>query len=250
MTDRRPPPGALVTGGARGIGRAIVERLARRGDLVYLADLDHEAARRTAGELEEEGLAVLPLHLDVRDTYMVREMVAAANADHPLDTVVNNAGVGWITPLLETTPEDFDSLMGVNLRGAFFVLQSAAQAMVPRGRGAIVNLASTSAFTASTTPMILYDTSKAAVRMLTAAAARELAPHGVRVNAVAPGTVRTGLTEALGDPELLDRLAQTHIPMGRLGKPEEIAAVVDFLSSDAASYITGHTLAADGGWLT
>ena len=196
-------------------------------------------------------MAVQPLELDVTNVDAVRQVVLEADAKAPLATAVNNAGVGWVMPLLDVTPERFDALMDVNLRGVFFLLQAAAQVMAPRRRGAIVNLASTSAFTASTTPMVPYDTSKGAVRMLTVAAARELAGSGVRVNAVAPGTVDTDLTRSLSsDPEMLEGLARSHIPLGRLGSPEEIAAAVDFLSSDDASYITGHVLVVDGGWLT
>jgi NAD(P)-dependent dehydrogenase (short-subunit alcohol dehydrogenase family) len=243
--------GALVTGGARGIGRAIVARLARRGDTVYLGDVDAAAARVTADELGAEGLDVRPIEFDVRNVETVAASVVRIDAECPLGTVINNAGIGFVAPLVDVTPAQYDGLMGVNLRGVFFVLQAAARAMVPRGTGSIVNLASTSAFTASTTPMVPYDTSKGAVRMLTIAAARELAPTGIRVNAVAPGTVDTELTRSLSDdPAALDRLAATHIPLGRLGRAEEIAAAVEFLSSDAASYITGHVLVVDGGWLT
>lgn len=246
-----PTPGALVTGGARGIGRAIVERLARRGDHVVIADKDEDQARRTAAEFGAAGLSVRAVGLDVTSVDQVRSVVAAADAEAALGTVVNNAGVGWVTPTLDVTPEDFDNLMAVNLRGTFFVLQAAARLMAPRGLGSIVNVASTSAFTASTTPMVLYDTSKGAVRMLTITAARELAGSGVRVNAVAPGTVETDLTRSLApEPEALDELAAEYIPLGRLGLPEEIAATVDFLSSEAASYVTGHVLVVDGGWLT
>jgi NAD(P)-dependent dehydrogenase (short-subunit alcohol dehydrogenase family) len=243
--------GALVTGGARGLGRAIVTRLAERGDTVFLADVDETAARATSGELASLGLDVRPVRLDVRDADAVHSVVAAADAEVPLGTVVSNAGVGWSTPLVEVTAEQFDSLMAINLRGTFFVLQAAARAMIPRRTGSIVTIASTSAFTASTNAMVPYDTSKGAVRMLTIAAARELAPHGVRVNAVAPGTVETDLTRALVDgPDDFERLAQSHIPMGRLGAPEDIAAAVAYLSSDDASYVTGHILVVDGGWLT
>lgn len=244
-------PGALVTGGARGIGRAIAERLARRGDAVFIADVDVDAATRAARELGEEGFRAHPIELDVSNVGSIRDVVTEVDATAPLRTLVNNAGVGWVTPLLDVTPERFDALMAVNLRGTFFALQAAARVMAPRRVGAIVNLASTSAFTASTTPMVPYDTSKGAVRMLTISAARELAGHGIRVNAVAPGTVNTGLTRSLSDnPDALERLAETHIPLGRLGSPDEIAAAVDFLSSDAASYVTGHVLVVDGGWLT
>lgn len=111
----------------------------------------------------------------------------------PLGTMVNNAGVAWIRPLVEVTPDDFDQLMAVNLRAVFFGTQAAARVMIPRRSGCIVNIASTSAFSASTSPMVPYDTSKGAVRILTIAAARELAPFGVRVNAVAPGTVGADL---------------------------------------------------------
>jgi NAD(P)-dependent dehydrogenase (short-subunit alcohol dehydrogenase family) len=250
VTDGRAS-GALVTGGARGIGRAIVERLARRGDRVFIADVDGASAQASAAELAAGGLHVRSVELEVGDVEAVAATIAGIDAEEPLGTVVNNAGVGFITPLVDVSPEQFDHLMDVNLRGVFFVLQAAARAMIPRRAGSIVNLASTSAFTASTTPMVPYDTSKGAVRMLTIAAARELAATGIRVNAVAPGTVNTDLTRSLSDdPEALDRLAATHIPMGRLGRAEEIAAAVDFLSSDEASYVTGHVLVVDGGWLT
>lgn len=249
--SRHETSGALVTGGARGLGRAIVTRLAERGDAVFLADVDGDAGRRTAAELVDAGHDVRFVHLDVRDADEVASVVREADSAVPLSTVVNNAGIGWSTPLVDITPEQFDTLMSINLRGTFLVLQAAARVMVPRGRGCVVNVSSTSGFTASTNAMVPYDTSKGAVRMLTIAAARELAPHGVRINAVAPGTVETDFTRALVErPEDFERLADGHIPMGRLGLPEEIAAAVAFLSSDDASYVTGHVLVVDGGWLT
>lgn len=244
-------PGAFVTGGARGIGRGIVESLARRGDVVFLADREEALAAATAAELRAEGLDVRERALDVADVEATAAAIMAADADVPLGTFVNNAGVALIRPLLEVTPEDYDRVLGINTRAVYFALQAAARCMVPRGTGSIVNIASTSGFTASTSPMTLYDMSKGAVRMLTVTAARELAPTGVRVNAVAPGTIDTELTRAVASAgRSLDDLMSTRIPMGRVGRPDDIAGAVAFLSSSAASYITGHTLVVDGGWLT
>jgi NAD(P)-dependent dehydrogenase (short-subunit alcohol dehydrogenase family) len=180
---------------------------------------------------------------------MVRDVVAAVDAETPLGTVVNNAGVAFRRPLVDVEPDEYDRLMAVNVRGVFFVVQAALRAMLPRARGSIVLVCSTSGFTASTGPLTAYDASKGAVRLLTQAAAREAAPRGVRVNAVAPGTVETELTLGLATSDALAGLGRERVPLGRLGRPEEIAAAAAFLASDAASYVTGHVLVADGGWL-
>ena len=179
----------------------------------------------------------------------MREVVEAVDAETPLGTVVCSAGVAFRRPLVDVEPDEYDRLMAVNVRGVFFVMQAALRAMVPRGTGSIVNVSSTSAFTASTGPMAAYDASKAAVKLLTQAAAREVGASGVRVNAVAPGTVETDLTRGLATAEELRELGRQRVPLGRLGRPEEIAAAVVFLASDAASYVTGHVLVVDGGWL-
>ncbi len=241
------PRGALVVGGAKGIGRAIARALAERGDDTVVADVDVAAAAECVRSLAAEGLSARAIELDVTDVITVREVVAKVDAETPLETVVANAGVALRRPLVEVEPEEYERLMAVNVRGVFFVVQAALRALVPRGRGSIVTVCSTSGFTASTGPMVAYDASKGAVRLLTQAAAREVGPSGVRVNAVAPGTVETDLTRGLASPEELAALGRERVPLRRLGRPEEIAAAVGFLSSPAAAYITGQVLAVDGG---
>jgi NAD(P)-dependent dehydrogenase (short-subunit alcohol dehydrogenase family) len=238
------PRGALVVGGGKGIGRAIARALSERGDEVVVADVDAEAAEACAAEIGGRGV-----DLDVTEVSAVRETVARVDAATPLGTVVANAGVAFRRSLVEVEPEDYDRLMAVNVRGVFFTVQSALRAMAPRGRGSIVTVCSTSSFTASTGPMTVYDASKGAVRLLTQAAAREAAAVGVRVNGVAPGTVETELTLGLASGAELEALGSERVPLGRLGRAEEIAAAVAFLSSPAASYVTGHLLVVDGGWL-
>jgi NAD(P)-dependent dehydrogenase (short-subunit alcohol dehydrogenase family) len=242
--------GALVTGGARGIGRAIVEALAARGDRVTIADLDGASAEATVAELRARGLDVAARQLDVTDARQVGAVLQAADEETPLETVVCNAGLGFAGAIVDTTEAEYDRVTGVNVKGVFLTLQTALRLMLPRRRGSIVAISSTSGFTASSQPMAIYDASKAAVRMLTTAAAREAAPYGVRVNAVAPGTVGTELVRQVLTPEAVERLTQDRIPLGRLAEPAEIADAVRFLSSQHASYVTGHTLVVDGGWLT
>jgi len=243
------PRGSLVVGGAKGIGRAITQALAARGDDVVVADVDARAAQELVDELQGGGLSACFEELDVTDVEQVRAVVAAADAARPLGTVVANAGIAFARPLEDVEPEEYDRLMAVNVRGVFFVVQAALRAMAPRRRGSIVTVCSTSGFTASTGAMTAYDASKGAVRLLTQAAAREAAPSGVRVNAVAPGTVETDLTLGLASADELAALGASRVPLGRLGRPEEIASAVAFLASEAASYVTGHVLVADGGWL-
>jgi NAD(P)-dependent dehydrogenase (short-subunit alcohol dehydrogenase family) len=245
-----PERAALVTGGARGIGLAIVEALAERGDRVTIADLDLDRATRSAAELSARGHRVAAVALDVTGGEQGHRVRGAVDAQTPQSTVVGHAGLGPVGGVLETSEAEYDRVLAVNLKGVFFTMQAALRLMVPRGSGSVVSISSTSGFTASSTPMAVYDLSKAAVRMLTSAAARETGRTGIRVNAVAPGTVGTDLVREVLSKEAIARLSDERIPLGRLAEPREIAAAVAWLSSDAASYVTGHTLVADGGWLT
>jgi NAD(P)-dependent dehydrogenase (short-subunit alcohol dehydrogenase family) len=241
---------AVVTGAGRGMGRAVALRLGQEGASVVVAELNPEHGLEVAGQIKAEGGQATAVVADVSRLLDVKGIfTAAVQAFGTVDILVNNAGIAVERPILDYTEADWDRQMGVNVKGVFFCSQAAARLMIPRRHGKIVNFASTSAFVASSHPEIAYDTSKGAVRQMTVAMAAELAPHGINVNAVAPGTTQTEMTKSTLATEegLAWQLAR--IPMGRVGQPADIAAVVLFLCSPEASYITGHTLVADGGWL-
>jgi NAD(P)-dependent dehydrogenase (short-subunit alcohol dehydrogenase family) len=232
------------------MGRAVALRLGREGARVVVAELNPAHGAEVAEEINANGGKATSVTVDVSRVDDVKRLFdETVKAFGTLDILVNNAGIGVAKPILDYTEADWDRQMGVNVKGVFFCSQAAARLMIPRRRGKIVNFASTSAFVSSSQPEVAYDTSKGAVRQMTISMAAELAPHGINVNAVAPGTTATEMTRnSLSTEEgLAWQLAR--IPMGRVGQPDDIAAVVVFLCSPEASYITGHTLVADGGWL-
>jgi glucose 1-dehydrogenase len=240
---------ALVTGAARGQGAAEARLFCREGGRVVLADVRDAEGEEMAGTLRNAGHEATYRHLDVSSAADWDAAIRDVEAElGPLDVLVNNAGIiGRSTPLLELAETDFDRVMAVNVKSGFLTTQAAARRMTPRGSGAIVNLASMAAIMASG-DQIPYAVSKAAMKHLTAMTALALAPHGVRVNAVGPGAIETQMAAdtVTGTPEGLKRVL-SRVPMGRMGRPEEIAAIVAFLASDDASYLTGQTLFADGG---
>jgi NAD(P)-dependent dehydrogenase (short-subunit alcohol dehydrogenase family) len=232
---------ALVTGGASGIGRATALRLARDGATVAVLDRDGDGARAVAAEVGGPAFAV-----DVRDGDAVRAAVAATvDALGGLAILVNNAGVGDLRPLHTVDDRLWHRLLDVNLTGTFHAMAAAVPVMLAAGRGVIVNNASVSGL-GPTRNEAAYSAAKAGVIALTASGALEYGP-AIRVNCVAPGFIRTPLT-AIWDshPEAFAPIGDA-IPLGRIGEADEVAEVVAFLCSDAAAYVTGHTLVVDGG---
>jgi 2-deoxy-D-gluconate 3-dehydrogenase len=235
---------ALVTGAARGLGKAIADGLAESGATVYGTSRDAESAR-----LISERYGTPALLVDITENPNVNQF-----ADHlmqqsgGIDLLVNNAGVNVPKPALDLTEEDWDTVFDTNLKGSFFLTTSLARHWIKSGtQGAIVNVASQAGIV-GIEERAAYGTSKAGLIHLTKILALEWAPAGIRVNAVAPTFVRTELTAStLSRPDWAAELL-SRIPIGRFGEPEDIAGAVAFLLSDAASLITGHTLAIDGGY--
>lgn len=239
----------LVTGASSGIGRATALALGREGASLIAAGRRRERLEQVASQVRASGARCEIVTGDVRDESAGAEWVAAARARYGgLDGLVNAAGVIGNTSLLETTPEEWDRVMDSNLRSLFLVTRAAAPALIER-KGSIVSLSSV----AGPRPylgLLPYCVSKAGVDQLTRCVALELAPHGVRVNAVCPGVVVTELhtvTKAIADyPAFLERSKTTH-PLGRVGQPEEVASLILFLLSEEAGWITGGTYSIDGG---
>jgi NAD(P)-dependent dehydrogenase (short-subunit alcohol dehydrogenase family) len=237
---------ALVTGGGNGIGRATCHALAQAGAQVVVSDIDEPAAKAVAGEIG----AGEPLRLDVADESDVEAGIAAiANRHGRIDILINNAGLGARMPTLDLTAERWRQVHAVNVEGSFFCARQAGRHMLAAGRGAVVNVASIMGLVGGAHyPNLAYHTAKGAIVNFTRALACEWAPAGVRVNAVAPTFAKTRLTEPLfADAEMEQRLLRD-TPMARFVLPEEVAAAILFLASDAAAMITGAILPVDGGW--
>ena len=237
---------ALVTGAARGIGLAVAKRFLGEGWRVALLDIEEQLLRNAVAGLESPE-RTMGLHCDVSDASAVNAAMAALSGRFGrLDALVNNAGVAVFAPLLETSDQDWERVLAVNLTGPFLGTKAAAPLMREHGGGAIVNITSISAVRASTLRSA-YGTSKAGLAHLTKQLAVELAALGIRVNGVAPGPVDTAMAKAVHTPEIR---ADYHdaIPLNRYGLEEELAEAVFFLCSDRSSYITGQILAVDGGF--
>ena len=237
---------AIVTGAAQGIGAACARRFAREGAPVVLADVDDARGQALASEL-----GGVYQHCDVGDKAQVDALVVATLARHGrIDVLVNNAGIFKAADFLEVSEADFDAVLRVNLKGSFLVGQAVARAMARVGRGSIVNMSSVNGVLAIPT-IASYNVSKGGINQLTRVMALALADKGIRVNAVAPGTIATELAaKAVLTSDDARQKIMSRTPMGRLGEPSEIADVVAWLASDAASYITGEIVTVDGGRMT
>jgi glucose 1-dehydrogenase len=241
----------VITGASQGIGAACARRVARDGASVALWDVNDSAGQALQAELQAAGVAAIYQHCNVADKAQVDAALAATLARFgQVDGLVNNAGIFKAAPFLDVTEADWDAVIAVNLKGSFLVGQAVARQMVKQGRGAIVNMSSVNGTLAIPT-IASYNASKGAINQLTRVMALSMADQGVRVNAVAPGTIATELARAavLTSDEAKARIMM-RTPMKRLGEPEEIADVTAFLLSDAASYVTGEIVVVDGGRMT
>lgn len=244
---------AVITGAAQGIGYAIAHRFLSEGAQVVIADINDEKGEAAAKELAALG-DVHYVSADVGERLDVHNLIAATiDTFGDIDILVNNAGIVIGGDFLTISEDDFDKVMRVNLKGAFLCSQAAAKHMVKRvadggPAGCIINMSSTNAKLAIPT-QIPYTISKGGVRQLTNVLAQYLAPHGIRVNAIGPGSIATEMLDAVNsNPEAKRRLL-ARTPMGRIGEPAEIASIAAFLASADSGYVTGQTIYADGGRL-
>lgn len=237
---------ALVTGAGAGFGRATAHALAAAGATVAITDIDGEAAKAVAQEIEQDEAFVLDVTDEIQVTNTVNEV---ARRHKKIDILVNNAGLGARGPTVELETERWQRAMAAGPEGSFYTVRAVGRHMLKQESGAVVNVASIMGLVGGAHyPNLAYHAAKGAIVNMTRALACEWAPNGIRVNAVAPTFARTTMTEpVMSDNTLVERILE-HTPMGRFVEPEEVASAIAFLASDAASMITGVILPVDGGW--
>lgn len=238
---------ALVTGGARGIGKSIADRLAGAGAGIAVVDVQKETAEEAARAIETAGVAARAYVCDVSSFEAVKELAVSVESDFgQVDFVINNAGITRDRLLMRMTPDDWNAVLAVNLTGTFNFCKVFGPPMLKRREGGIVNIASVIGLMGNA-GQANYAASKAGIIGLTKALAKEFAGRGVRVNAVAPGFIQTAMTDALAEDVQIKM--KEAIPLGRLGNPEDVANIVLFLVSDLGSYVTGQVINCDGGMI-
>ena len=236
---------ALITGAAQGIGLAIAQQFCAQGAAVMIVDIDGDSAAKAASRLAADGLTAQSVACDVGDEAQVRAAVNLCSTEFgSIDIMVNNAGITRDATLRAMTTTQFDEVIATHLRGTWLGVREAGNAMREQRSGAIINLSSISG-KVGLIGQTNYSAAKAGIVGLTKAAAKELARHNIRVNAIQPGLIRTAMTEAMR-PDIWEQ-KMTEIPLGRAGEPAEIASVATFLASDMSSYITAAVLEVTGG---
>lgn len=248
MSARQQSRVALVTGAARGIGRCIAQALAAKGHTVIVTDLDEAGAHNAASAI---GGTARALHMNVCDATQVAAVVEHVLREQGgIDVLVNNAGRMTTGGFAATSRADFGAMLDVNVAGIFNCVQAISPLMIAQRSGAIVNLASVSSVRGGgAVGNVWYGATKAAVVAMTSGLARELGPHGVRVNAISPGLIETEMVRDFMTPVVRDRVL-TRFPLGRLATVDDVARMAVFLASDEAAFVTGQTVAVDGGFLT
>ncbi|MBU4421739.1 3-oxoacyl-ACP reductase FabG [Patescibacteria group bacterium] len=241
---------AIVTGSRRGIGQSIALELAKEGAKVVISDIDLKECQNVCDEIKKIGSDAIAVKCDVSKKRDVDAMVKKTIQKFKrIDILVNNAGVVLMKPFVQMIEKDWDFVLGINLKGVFLCTNAAAKQMVKQKGGKIISIASIAGEVGFMNTSA-YCASKAGIINLTRELAMELSPHNINVNVVAPGVIATKMTEDMLKDKKTKEVLLANTPLGRVGQPEEIGKAVVFLASDDSSFITGHTLVVDGGWLT
>ena len=238
----------IVTGGARGIGFEIAKQFGLEGAIVSILDFNADSITDAGQKLNQLGIKTFTYFIDISNRIEVIDLIAKIDDLAPIDILINNAGIAFETPFLEIDEKEWKDIIDVNLTGMFNVGQTVCKFMAKRNSGVVVNMASKNGLDGEA-GYAHYNSSKGGVIMLTKSMAIEMAPYGVRVNAVCPGYIQTPMSMEIDSPEFTQKFVDRYIPLNRPGKVEEIAPIFLFLASQESSFITGQTIIADGGQL-
>ena len=244
---------AIVTGARRGMGKSHVVKLAKAGAKVVVTDISKEDCQKVVEEIEKKGGEALAIKCDVTKKEEVDNLVKnTVKRFGKVDILVNNAGICQLKPFLELTEEDWNRTLDINLKGYFLCTQAAAKEMVKQKSGVIINIASivSGQVGIGMGTLAHYCASKGGIIALTESLAVELAPYGIRVNAIAPGMIETPMISFIKENPEQEKEMLRRVPIGRIGRPEEVSDLVLFLASDRSSYITGSEIIIDGGWMS